>query len=97
MEKKLKNIIKYNFVITIVYYLITFFLTHNTPLSQYRVLAIGAYLAIFIGIHSIFLISLIIINFILKKNEDAKAFIFSQLLILLIGVPSCFGYMAIQN
>lgn len=47
-------------------------------------------LMIFIATYAIILISLSIYNAVFKKYDLAKGFLISVLLLLLIGMPSCF-------
>lgn len=95
MEKDLKRIIRNNFIFFIFYYLITLILIYDKNYSDKdyhnRILELYIYFGFFISSHSIFIIINIIFNFIVNKKEKSKTYLLSLILILLIGIPFCFG------
>lgn len=87
MGKSLIRIITINFLIFLSYYLLLL----NNLYGQTRLAIIphNIYLAFFILIHLAFLIFLILFYFISKKNELAKIYLLTLILILLIGTSFC--------
>lgn len=96
MEKKSINIIKYNFIFFVFYYLVTLFYSNSFTDKKSQLMNLAFYLAATIIIHSVFIFICIVITFILKKREESKAFLLSFLLILLVGISSCFGTMSLK-